>query len=145
MTKVEIAIAYVIDMTSSAEHFSSSNWDPLHMVVFWLDPVCPFWLLHQWYFLDEIVSLRLWYSIMIECTPARTLSISGLKSRILKLSFFNLKMMMKNYLDFFFEIHRAPLEIPANLPGQFSLSGQIFLHWAAVTLKGLGEFQNKKF
>ena len=24
-------------------------------------------------------------------------------------------------------------------------SGQIFLHWAAVTLKGLGEFQNKKF
>ena len=36
-------------------------------------------------------------------------------------------------------------EIPANLPGQFSLSGQIFLHWAAATLKGLGEFQNKKF
>ena len=26
-----------------------------------------------------------------------------------------------------------------------SLSGQIFLHWAAATLKGLGEFQNKKF
>ena len=40
----------------------------------------------------------------------------------------------------FFEIHRAPSEIP----GQFSLSGQIFLHCAAVTLKGLGEFQNKK-
>jgi hypothetical protein len=29
------------------------------------------------------------------------------------------------------------------VPGQFSLSGQIFLHWAAATLKGLGEFQNK--
>ena len=25
---------------------------------------------------------------------------------------------------------------------QFSLSGQIFLHWAAATLKGLMEFQN---
>ena len=25
-------------------------------------------------------------------------------------------------------------EIPANLPGQFSLSGQIFLHWAAGTV-----------
>jgi hypothetical protein len=25
------------------------------------------------------------------------------------------------------------------------LSGQIFLHWAAATLKGLPEFQNKKF
>jgi hypothetical protein len=36
-------------------------------------------------------------------------------------------------------------EIPANLSGQFSLSGQIFLHWAATTLKGLGEFQNKEF
>ena len=34
--------------------------------------------------------------------------------------------MEKNDLDFFyFEIHRAPTEIPANLPGQFSLSGQI--------------------
>ena len=33
--------------------------------------------------------------------------------------------------------------ILANLPGQFSLSGQIFLHWAAATLKGLVEFQNK--
>ena len=52
---------------------------------------------------------------------------------------------MKNDLEFFyFEIHRAPSEIPANLPCQFSLTGQIFLHWAAATLKGLGEFQNKK-
>ena len=52
--------------------------------------------------------------------------------------------MMKNGLNFFFEIHRAPSEIPANRPGQFSLCGHIFLHCEAVTLKGLGEFQNKK-
>ena len=39
---------------------------------------------------------------------------------------------------------RATWEIPANLPGKFSLSGQIFLHWTAATLKGLVEFQNKK-
>ena len=26
----------------------------------------------------------------------------------------------------------------------FGHSGQIFLHWSAATLKGLGEFQNKK-
>ena len=32
----------------------------------------------------------------------------------------------------------ASIEIP-----EFSLSGQIFLHWAAATLKELGEFQNK--
>ena len=37
------------------------------------------------------------------------------------------------------------LDIPANLPSQFSLSGQLCLHWEAATLKGLGEFQNKKF
>ena len=53
--------------------------------------------------------------------------------------------MMKCGLDFFyFEILLAPSEIPANLPGQFSFSGQIFLHWAAATLNGLVEFQNKK-
>ena len=54
--------------------------------------------------------------------------------------------MVKSGLEFFyFEIHQAPSEIPANLPGQFSHSGQIFLNWAAATLKGLGEFQIKKF
>ena len=53
-------------------------------------------------------------------------------------------MMMKNGLEFFLE-STEPLQIPANLPGQFSLSGwDFFLHWAVVTLKGLGEFQNKK-
>ena len=52
--------------------------------------------------------------------------------------------MMKNDLEsFIFEIHHAPSEILANQPGQFSLSGQIVLHWAAATLKGLSEFQNK--
>jgi hypothetical protein len=47
-------------------------------------------------------------------------------------------MMVKSGLEFFyFEIHRAPSEIPANLPGQFSLSGQIFFHWAAAILSKL--------
>ena len=55
-------------------------------------------------------------------------------------------MMVKSGLDFFnFEILRTPSEIPTNLPGQFSHYGQIFLHWAAVTLKGHVGFQNKKF
>ena len=54
--------------------------------------------------------------------------------------------MVKSGLEFFyFEILRAPSEIPANLPGQFSQYGQIFLHWAAATLKGHVGFQNKKF
>ena len=44
-----------------------------------------------------------------------------------------------------FEIPRAPSEIPANQPGQFSLSVQIFLHWTAATLKGHVEFQNNFF
>ena len=45
----------------------------------------------------------------------------------------------------YFEFPRAPSEMPANQPGQFSPSGQIFLHWAAATLKGLVGFQNEKF
>ena len=52
-------------------------------------------------------------------------------------------MMVKSGLDF--QILLALSELPDNLPGQFSLSGQISLHWAAATLKGLVEFQNKKF
>ena len=52
---------------------------------------------------------------------------------------FGLKMMMKSGV---FEIPRWPSEIPANLQGQFSLSGQIVLHWAAATLKVIVEFQN---
>ena len=76
----------------------------------------------------------------IAVTPARTHSISGLKSRVLKLTFFSLKMMWSRI---YFEIDQAPSEIPANLPGQFSPNGQTFLHWAAATLKGLGQFQNK--
>ena len=62
-----------------------------------------------------------------------------------EITIFDLKTMVKSGVNFFyFEIQLAPSEIPANLPGQLSLSGQIFLHWAAATLKGLGEFQNKK-
>ena len=51
-------------------------------------------------------------------------------------------MIVKSGLEFILKLTK-PLQIPANLPGQFSPTGQIFLHWAAVTLKGLGKFQNK--
>ena len=49
----------------------------------------------------------------------------------------------KKWSRLYFEIDRAPSEIPAKLPGQFGQSGQNF-YWAAATLKGLGELQNKK-
>ena len=75
-------------------------------------------------------------------TPARTHSISGLKSRVLKLTFFSLKMMVKSGLEFILKF-TEPLQ--ANLLGQFSLSGQIFLHRAAATLKAIVEFQNNFF
>ena len=78
----------------------------------------------------EFTSFSLHKSHITYYTPARTLSISGLKSRDGE----------KWSRIFHLEIHRAPSEIPANLPGQFSLSGQMFLHWAVATLNGLGEF-----
>ena len=40
----------------------------------------------------------------------------------------------------YFEIQWWPSELPVNLPGQFNLSWQIFLHWAAATLKAIVEF-----
>ena len=81
---------------------------------------------------------------MTMITPARTHSISGLKSRVLKLTFLALKVMVKSGMEFILKF-TEPLQRSANLPGQFSSNGQIFWHWAAATLKGLGEFQNKKF
>jgi hypothetical protein len=53
--------------------------------------------------------------------------------------------MVKNGLEFILKF-TEPIQryVPTKLPGQFGHSGQIFLHWAAATLKGLGEFQNKK-
>ena len=58
---------------------------------------------------------------------------------------FWLKMMVKWFRKKYFEIPQWPSEIPPNLPCQFSLSGQIFLHWAAATLKAIVEFQNDFF
>ena len=56
---------------------------------------------------------------------------------------FELKNDGKKWSRIYFEIDQAPSEIPAKLPGQFGHSWQIFLHWAATTLKGLGEFKKK--
>ena len=63
----------------------------------------------------------------------------------LEIIVFELKNDGKKWSRIYFEIPRATSEIPAKLPGQFGHCGQIFLHWAAATLKGLGKFQNKKF
>ena len=38
------------------------------------------------------------------CTPLRTLGISGLKSRVLKLTYFSLKMMVKSGLEFILKL-----------------------------------------
>ena len=48
---------------------------------------------------------------IMEVTPARSHFISGLKSRVLKLTFFCLKIMIQSCLEFYFEIHRAPSEL----------------------------------
>ena len=53
--------------------------------------------------------------------------------------------MVRTGLEKKIEIPHAPSGMTANLPGKFSLSGQIFLHWATATLKGHMEFQNNFF
>ena len=77
-------------------------------------------------------------------TLARTLSICGLKSRVLKLSFLSLKVTVKSGLEFTLKLTEPLQRYLLTCLANFSLSGQIFLHWAVVTLKGLDEFQNKK-
>ena len=63
-------------------------------------------------------------------TPAKTLSISGLKSWDLKLSFLSLKMMAKSCLEFILKftkpLHRYLLSCQANLAimGRYYCTGQ---------------------
>ena len=59
----------------------------------------------------------------------------------LEIFIFELKNDGKKPSRIHFEIHQAPSEIPAKLPGQFGHPGQIFMPTAAATLKGLGELQ----
>ena len=63
-------------------------------------------------------------------TPARTLSISGLKSRVLKLSFLSLKMLVKSGLEFILKftepLERYLLSCQANsaILGRYFCTGQ---------------------
>ena len=66
------------------------------------------------------------------------------KSSSLEINILGFKNDGEKWPGFFFVIHRAPSEIPANPSGQFSPKGQILGHWAAAALKGLGAFQKKK-
>ena len=72
----------------------------------------------------------------LQFTPSRTHSISKwTRISALEITIFGLKMMVKSGLDFFF-ILKALSEIPANLPGQFSLSGQIFFALGSSNSEG---------
>ena len=54
-------------------------------------------------------------------------------------------MMMKNDLEFFILKFTKPLQrYLLTSQANSALLGRFFLHWAAATLKGLGEFQNEK-
>ena len=62
-------------------------------------------------------------------TPTRTHSISGLKSRVLKLTFFSLKMMVKSGLEFILKL-TEPLQscccpVQKNLPSRAELAWQV--------------------
>ena len=62
----------------------------------------------------------------------------------LEINIFGFKNDSEKWPRIYFEIYPAPSETNTSLPDQFSPTGQIFWHWAAATLKGLGEFQNKQ-
>ena len=74
-------------------------------------------------------------------TPTRTLSISGLKSRVLKLSLLSLKMMVKSGLEFVLKftepLQRYLLSCHANsaIPGRYFCIGQQQLWRGSVNFK----------
>ena len=78
---------------------------------------------------------------IIKNTPARTLSISRLKSRVLKLSFVILKMMVKSGLEFILKLteplQRYLLSCQANsaILGRYFCTGQQQLWRGSVNLK----------
>ena len=63
----------------------------------------------------------------------------------LEMTIVGLKMIVQNGQEKINLKFQVPPQIPADQPGQFSLSGQLFLHWAAATLNGHVEFQNDFF
>merc|ERR1712051_555931 len=74
-------------------------------------------------------------------TPARTHSISGLKSQVLKLTFFSLKMMVKSGLEFILKL-TEPLQscccpVQKNLPSRAELAWQVsrYLRRGSVNFK----------
>ena len=63
-------------------------------------------------------------------TPARTLSVSGLKSQVLKLTIFYKKMMVKSGLELFILKFTKPLQscccpVQKNLPRKAELAWQV--------------------
>ena len=70
-------------------------------------------------------------------TPARTLSISGIKSRVLKLSFLSLNMMVKSGLEFVLKFTEPLQRYLLSCQTNSAILGRYFC-------TGLGEFQNKK-
>ena len=63
----------------------------------------------------------------------------------LEITIFYLKMMVKSGLDFFFEMPPAPSELLLPSAKISAQNGRIGLAAQQVSLKGLGEFQNKEF
>ena len=77
----------------------------------------------------------------VHITPVRTHSISGLKSRVMKLSFLSLKMMVKSGLEFILKftepLQRYLLSCQANsaILGRYFCTGQQQLWRGSVNFK----------
>ena len=91
--------------------------------------------------LQNLQSSTVFHSFLNIITPARTLSISGLKSRVLKLSFLSLKMMVKSGLEFILKLteplQRYLLSCQANSAnlGRYFCTGQQQLWRGSVNFK----------
>ena len=69
-------------------------------------------------------------------TPARTRSISGLKSRVLNLSFLSLKMMVKSGLEFILKFTEPLQSYLLSCQANSAILGRYFCTGRPSTLKG---------
>ena len=63
----------------------------------------------------------------------------------LEIIILSLKMMVKSVLEFILKFTQPLQRYLLSYQANSAFWADFFLHWAAATLKGLGEVQNKKF
>ena len=147
VTKIDICLKYILEKKilkrpKWAGICGVSKWKLLSAFVRRKAVRLPNHILLSFFFPVSVSTFRSHWISKSSClfTPAKTLSISGLKSRVLKLSSMSLKMMVKSGLEFILKFTEPLQRYLLTCQANSAFMGRFFLHWVAATLKLLVEF-----